>query len=186
MAFEIRPIRPADRAELAVAVVDAWHRRGVGTALLQRLAERAREEGIRRLSAEILTENRPMLDLTRALGEVRVTGRDAGVVRVEVALPPEGLGATLKRSLRASAGAKGHVRLRHVDHHQPERAGSPRHPIHKGLLVRAERRLTGYRRAPSGGRRRHRASLCERPVAWPGAPAAYLDLDGALAPPHEG
>ncbi|MGH2763303.1 MAG: GNAT family N-acetyltransferase, partial [Thermoleophilaceae bacterium] len=87
MAFEIRPIRPADRAELAVAVVDAWHRRGVGTALLQRLAERAREEGIRRLSAEILTENRPMLDLTRALGEVRVTGRDAGVVRVEVALP---------------------------------------------------------------------------------------------------
>src|SRR4051794_1367788 len=38
---------PADDelAEVAVAVADSWHNRGVATALLARLAERAREEG---------------------------------------------------------------------------------------------------------------------------------------------
>ena len=52
-----------ERAEVAVAVADSWQGRGVATALLDRLTERARAEGVRRFSAEILADNRPMLEL---------------------------------------------------------------------------------------------------------------------------
>ena len=52
-------------ADVAVAVVDEWQRQGVGTALLGRLAERAREEGIDWLRAQVLPSNRGMLALIR-------------------------------------------------------------------------------------------------------------------------
>jgi len=97
-------------AELAVAVADSWHRQGVGGALLQRLTERAREEGIRRFSAEILTENRPMLDLIHELGEVHVKNREQGAFEIEVELPEEGLGAALRHALRATGRGLARVR----------------------------------------------------------------------------
>jgi RimJ/RimL family protein N-acetyltransferase len=90
-------------AEVAVAVADVWHNRGVGTALLERLTQRAREEGVRRFRAEVLAENRPMLELIDDIGEATVTQRDHGAVEVEVQLPPEGIGAALRESLRAAA-----------------------------------------------------------------------------------
>jgi RimJ/RimL family protein N-acetyltransferase len=99
----VRSPRDPELAEVAVAVADSWQGRGAGTVLLQRLTERARAEGIRRFSAEILAENRPMLDLIDDLGEVTVTERDHGAVEVEVALPPEGIGAALRETLRAAA-----------------------------------------------------------------------------------
>jgi RimJ/RimL family protein N-acetyltransferase len=99
----VRSAGDPERAEVAVAVADSWHGRGVATALLHRLVERAREEGVRRFSAEILAENRPMLDLIDDLGEVRVTDREHGAIEVEVALPAEGIGAALRETLRAAA-----------------------------------------------------------------------------------
>jgi RimJ/RimL family protein N-acetyltransferase len=90
-------------AEVAVAVADSWHGRGVATALLHRLTERARAEGIRRFSAEILADNRPMLELIDDLGEVTVTDRERGSVAVEVELPEEGIGTVLADTLRAAA-----------------------------------------------------------------------------------
>ena len=57
-------------AEVAVAVADSWQGSGVATALLGRLSERARAEGVRRFSAEILAENRPMLELIEEVGDV--------------------------------------------------------------------------------------------------------------------
>ena len=91
-------------AEVAVAVADSWHNRGVATALLDRLTERAREEGVRRFSAEVLADNRPMLELIDELGEVILRRNDHGAVELEVELPPEGIGAELRRWLRAAAG----------------------------------------------------------------------------------
>jgi RimJ/RimL family protein N-acetyltransferase len=48
-------------AEIAIAVVDDWQGRGLGTELLHELAARAREEGVRRVSAFVLERNPPML-----------------------------------------------------------------------------------------------------------------------------
>jgi GNAT superfamily N-acetyltransferase len=92
-----------ETAEIAVAVADSWQGRGVGGTLLRRLTDRARDEGIRRFRAEILTENRPMLELIHELGSVEVRGHAHGAVEVEVELPEEGLGAALAQALRAAA-----------------------------------------------------------------------------------
>jgi RimJ/RimL family protein N-acetyltransferase len=101
-----RFVRSADDpevAEVAVAVADSWQNRGVATALLGRLTQRAREEGVRRFSAEILADNRPMLELIEELGDVTTRHLDHGSVRIELELPPEGIGAALRESLRAAA-----------------------------------------------------------------------------------
>ena len=99
----VRPSADAGTAEVAVAVADPWQGRGVGTALLHRLTERAREEGVERFSAEVLADNRPMLELIHELGEVEVKGHDSGAVEVEVTLPEEGIGAALRETLRSAA-----------------------------------------------------------------------------------
>jgi RimJ/RimL family protein N-acetyltransferase len=101
-----------ERAEVAVAVADSWQGRGVATVLLDRLTQRAREEGVRRFSAEILAENRPMLELIDDLGDARVVERDHGSVAVEVDLPPEGIGSALREALRAAA--RDLLRIPHV------------------------------------------------------------------------
>ena len=99
----VRSPADAETAEVAVAVADFWQGRGVATALLDRLAERARAEGVRRFSADILAENRPMLELIGELGDAHVIERDQGTVTVVVELPPEGIGAALREALRAAA-----------------------------------------------------------------------------------
>jgi GNAT superfamily N-acetyltransferase len=84
-----RYVRLPDRpnvAEAAVTVVDDWQGRGVGGLLLRRLAERAREEGIREFDASLLTDNRAMLTLFRRLGALRVV-RAGPVQEIQVALP---------------------------------------------------------------------------------------------------
>ena len=98
-----------DTAEAAVTVIDDWHGRGVGTALLDLLAERAREEGVARFTALLLAENREMLELLDALGPVRVVDRQSGTVEVEAELAPTGAGPVLHGVLGASA--RGPVRL---------------------------------------------------------------------------
>jgi len=57
----------SDRAETAVAVADEWQGRGLGTVLLTRLAERAREEGIRRLEGTAFANNRALIALITRL-----------------------------------------------------------------------------------------------------------------------
>ena len=98
-----------DTAEAAVTVIDDWQGRGVGTALLDLLAERAREEGLARFTALLLAENREMLELLDAIGSVRVVDRQSGTVEVEAELAPTGAGPVLHGVLGASA--RGPVRL---------------------------------------------------------------------------
>lgn len=57
-----------DVAEVAVTVVDDYHRRGLGTLLLQAVAAVALENGIRRFKAEILGENRAARRLVGRFG----------------------------------------------------------------------------------------------------------------------
>jgi len=77
-----------DEAEPAVVVVDAWQRRGVASALLDALADRAQEEGIARFRALVLAQNAEAITLLQRLGSVR-TRRLGREVEVEIALEPK-------------------------------------------------------------------------------------------------
>jgi RimJ/RimL family protein N-acetyltransferase len=80
---------PADPAiaDVAVTVADAWQGRGVGTALLGLLIERAGQEGIVALRATTLAANRPALRLLRRHG-FEATGFGAGLVELARELSP--------------------------------------------------------------------------------------------------
>ncbi|RMH44969.1 MAG: GNAT family N-acetyltransferase [Deltaproteobacteria bacterium] len=75
-----------DAADVAVTVIDAYQRRGLGTALLRRLFEAARERGIRRLRFEVLADNRRMLALLHGLSPRVVEHVEGGVATGEVVL----------------------------------------------------------------------------------------------------
>jgi GNAT superfamily N-acetyltransferase len=94
-----------DVAEAAVAIVDHWQDRGLGTALLGALADRARAEGIRSFRCLVLADNEEMIELLRTLGPPRETSRQPGAVEFEVdlELPEEGIGAELAILLRTAA-----------------------------------------------------------------------------------
>jgi GNAT superfamily N-acetyltransferase len=100
-----------DTAEAAVAVADDWQGRGVGTALLTRLAERAREEGISRFTATCLATNEDILQLLRELGPTRVGSAGDGVVEVQVDLPTSTASEDPLRHLLRRAAA-GHLEVR--------------------------------------------------------------------------
>jgi GNAT superfamily N-acetyltransferase len=99
-------------AEAAVAVVDHWQGRGLGTALLQRLAERAREEGIDHFTAIMLASNQEMLTLLNELGPAEVTDAGDGVLEVQIELPAaaEDPAAPLRQALRNAAAGRLHSR----------------------------------------------------------------------------
>jgi RimJ/RimL family protein N-acetyltransferase len=98
-----------DSAEVAVAVADHWQGRGVGTELLHRLADRAREEGIARFTALVLADNEAMMHLLDDLGTARVVDQGQAAMELAVDLPPRGLGAVLPAWLRSAA--RGALRL---------------------------------------------------------------------------
>lgn len=75
-------------AELALTVVDDWQGAGVGTALLDCLVARAKEEGVERFTASVLTENTPMLALLADLGATHPADQWCGTAEYEVELAP--------------------------------------------------------------------------------------------------
>jgi GNAT superfamily N-acetyltransferase len=90
-------------AEPAVVVADRWQHRGLGTALLERLADRARAEGITRFSAIVLAQNRDAIRLLERLGDA-TRENDGAVLQFDIALPDTGgAGPTLRGLLRAAA-----------------------------------------------------------------------------------
>jgi RimJ/RimL family protein N-acetyltransferase len=66
-------------AEVAVEVVDDWQRRGVATALLLELTERARAAGVQEYSAIVAPDNQVMNDVLERLGAEPVREADEGV-----------------------------------------------------------------------------------------------------------
>jgi ribosomal protein S18 acetylase RimI-like enzyme len=68
-------------ADVAVTIADGWQGRGVGSALLELIVERARQEGLVALRATTLLENGPALRMLRRLG-FETTGRDYGALEL--------------------------------------------------------------------------------------------------------
>ena len=91
-------------AEAAVTIVDDWQGRGLGTALANLLAERARDEGMTAFTALLLATNTQMQDVLASIGPARVISRDAGTIEIEVEIPAEGIGDHMTGVLRVLAG----------------------------------------------------------------------------------
>jgi ribosomal protein S18 acetylase RimI-like enzyme len=72
-------------ADLALAVADAWQRRGIGHALAVRLVARARANGMTALRGTTLAGNRSARALLERLG-FRVCTVSGGVLEVELAI----------------------------------------------------------------------------------------------------
>lgn len=75
-------------AEVAFNIADKHQGRGIGSILLEHLAAAARENGIRRFSAEVLPENRKMLMVFSDAGYDVKRHFDDGVVSLEFNIDP--------------------------------------------------------------------------------------------------
>ena len=89
-------------AEAAFAVADGYQRRGIGTRLLEQLAQRAAAVGIERFVAEVMADNRDMLGVFEAVG-FELT-RELGGGEIEVEFP---LAAT--EAFETSVAERDHV-----------------------------------------------------------------------------
>jgi GNAT superfamily N-acetyltransferase len=79
--------RDTDVAEVAVAVIDEFQRRGLGSVLLAELARVARGQGIRSFQLIVLPENREMLGLLRKMGWIHQARLSGGVYEISFDLP---------------------------------------------------------------------------------------------------
>jgi acetyl coenzyme A synthetase (ADP forming)-like protein len=81
-------LRNRSVAEVAFTVADDQQRHGIGTRLLERLAERAGSVGIERFVAEVLPENRAMLGVFEAAGFEILRELEGGVYEVGFPIAP--------------------------------------------------------------------------------------------------
>lgn len=83
LAQLVRDTEDRTRAEIAFAVADEYHHRGIGSALVDQLADVARAAGIRRLTATIQSSNVPALALVTRVArpvDIRFEGGEATLV----------------------------------------------------------------------------------------------------------
>ncbi len=94
-------------AEVSVVVGEPWRRKGVATALLEHLVERARSAGVTHFTALVMDDNTEALKLfeSRVPGGARPRRSSSGHLELEIELPEPGElpGSTLARVLRAAA-----------------------------------------------------------------------------------
>jgi predicted CoA-binding protein/RimJ/RimL family protein N-acetyltransferase len=95
------------RAEIAFAVADAHHGRGVATVLLEHLATIARAAGIEEFEADVLGENNTMLAVFAQSGYKARRAFDAGVFHVTfpTSETEESLAAAHRRDRAAAAAS---------------------------------------------------------------------------------
>jgi acetyltransferase len=110
VARYVRAPGAREEADLALTVGDSWQGRGLGSALLALLGERARAEGVDRFTVDVLLDNPAMLALVRAAGGVVV---------------PDSRGAVASGHIELTALTPGAVR-RPSTAWPARRAGGPR------------------------------------------------------------
>ena len=105
------------QAEVAFAVADHMHHRGVATLLLEHLVSFARSHQITTFTAETLTENKAMLDVFADVGLPVERHYADGIFELTFPLPSEDAGPTLDSYLNAVADRESRAEvasLRHV------------------------------------------------------------------------
>jgi EmrB/QacA subfamily drug resistance transporter len=88
IARYVRDAEDPRAAEIAVTVVDDWQGRGLGTELLARLSDRARQEGIRRFTALVSDHNVAMAGMLQNISG-KLVSYGPGTVEYEIALSPQ-------------------------------------------------------------------------------------------------
>jgi len=83
-------------AEVAFAVADSMHHRGIATLLLEHLVSIARARGIESFTAETLSENISMLHVFSDAGLPVRSSRAEGVVTITIPLPADDTGKQLE------------------------------------------------------------------------------------------
>jgi acyl-CoA synthetase (NDP forming)/GNAT superfamily N-acetyltransferase len=91
-------------AEVAFAVADTMHHRGIATLLLEHLVSLARARQLAALTAETLPENTGMLRVFAEAGLPVVSRHVDGVVDITIPLPPDDNGQQLEDYLDTVAG----------------------------------------------------------------------------------
>ena len=97
------PAGPGTMAEVAFAVADRMHHRGIATLLLEHLVSFARTHQISAFTAETLSENTAMLRVFADAGLPVQRHYEDGVVEMTFPLPSEGGGTALDSYLNAVA-----------------------------------------------------------------------------------
>jgi RimJ/RimL family protein N-acetyltransferase len=105
VARYVRTPGERESAEVAVVVVDDRQGEGIGTALLDRLTERARENGIVRYTALVSPDNDIVIGALERAGAERSSTTDEGEIEFAIDVPSEGLGERLRTALRSIATA---------------------------------------------------------------------------------
>ena len=82
------PVGDTDAAEVAFLVEDSQQGRGLGSILLEHLAAAAQERGIRRFTAEVLSENTKMVRVFIDAGYTVHREYDSGVVDLVFDIEP--------------------------------------------------------------------------------------------------
>jgi len=95
-----------DRAEVAFAIADSMQGHGLGTRMLERLADIARDRGIRAFDAYVLGENLAMMDVFLQSGFALTKGLDHGVFHVVMRLEPTRAYATASGQRAQEAAAR--------------------------------------------------------------------------------
>lgn len=87
--FALDPNAPFEGAELAFTVEEDWQGRGIAGSLMRHLIWFARQNGLRRFEADVLTSNLPMLSVFRNSGLPMTIEQDGDTVHIELSLQPE-------------------------------------------------------------------------------------------------
>jgi acetyltransferase len=100
---QLTKLHGSNDAEFAIQVRDAYQGTGLGTELLNRLLEIARDEGIERVVAEIMPENVGMRRICTKLGFTFHRLPDSQNILAEIELEPKARSAEIEDEVVAAA-----------------------------------------------------------------------------------
>ncbi|QVQ53537.1 GNAT family N-acetyltransferase [Spiractinospora alimapuensis] len=101
----------ADEAEVAFVVEDAHQGRGLASVLLEHIGAVARERGVHRFIADVLPENRRMVNVFREAGYTAEQSFDDGVIRLTLDLEPTDSAVSVMRAREQRAESASIARL---------------------------------------------------------------------------